>query len=228
MPSTFKPALRFAFLTAVYDPVVKLTTRESLFKRLLLDQANIRADEKVLDVGCGTGTLMIAASEDVPGANIVGLDADARILDIARAKAKRCGSQLQFSQSLSTSMPFANSSFDKALSTLFFHHLATDAKSSTLKEIYRVLVPGGQLHVADWGEPASRLSRMAFYSVQLFDGFDTTADSVAGKLPSLFAEAGFSQVQSTAAVQTMYGTLSLYRAEKPCAAAQQELCQEAH
>ncbi|MDH3588791.1 MAG: class I SAM-dependent methyltransferase [Gammaproteobacteria bacterium] len=215
MSTNYIPALRYSFLTSVYDPIVKLTTRESFFKQSLLGQANIHSGERVLDVGCGTGTLAIAASALKPGATIEGLDGDPKILNIARNKAKREDLDLRFTQSLSTEMPFDNESFDKVMSTLFFHHLTTDAKAATLKEIYRILRPGGQLHVADWGKPTRRASRWLFFSIQLLDGFETTADNLRGKLPAYFADAGFQNVLSTQQIETIFGTLSLYQAEKP-------------
>ena len=53
------PALRYDWLTALYDPVIRLTTRERTFKERLIRQADIRNDAEVLDLGCGTGTLAI-------------------------------------------------------------------------------------------------------------------------------------------------------------------------
>jgi len=219
MASSFIPALRFSFLTGLYDPVVKLTTRESLFKRSLLNQANIQTGESVLDVGCGTGTLAVAASKLVPGAKIVGLDGDKNILLTAEAKAQYEGVTVCFTHSLSTQMPYESESFDKALSTLFFHHLTRDDKLATLEQLYRVLVPGGQLHVADWGKPTGRIPRLLFYFVQMLDGFETTSDNVQGRLPELFSDTGFCNIQISEEINTMFGTLSLYQAEKPCDAA---------
>ncbi len=53
------PALRYDWLTAVYDPVVRLTTREAAFKNALIEQAKIESYQHVLDLACGTGTLAI-------------------------------------------------------------------------------------------------------------------------------------------------------------------------
>ncbi len=79
----------------------------------------------------------------------------------------------------------------------------------------RVLKNGGQIHIADWGPPSNRLMRVLFYSVQLLDGFVTTADNVNGRLPLILQEGGFDNVDICENITTILGTLSLYKATKP-------------
>ena len=105
--------------------------------------------------------------------------------------------------------------FDRVVSSLFFHHLTRTDKERTIREVLRVLKPGGQLHVADWGKPTSRLMRRLFYAVQLLDGFETTQDNVEGLLPQLFTQGGFQDVTLHQKFSTVYGTLALYHAAKP-------------
>src|SRR5262249_11834213 len=102
--------------------------------------------------------------------------------------------------------------FDKVMSSLFFHHLQRDAKQRTFAEISRVLKPGGELHVADWGRAANPLMRVAFFGIQLLDGFPNTSDNVAGRLPDFMRDAGFTEVAETQRFSTVFGTMSLYRA----------------
>lgn len=90
------PALRFHALTPLYDRVVALTTRERTFKQALLDQAAIEPGHQVLDVGCGTGTLAIAALRRQPDGQVSGLDADPAVLAIAARKARRAGADIAF------------------------------------------------------------------------------------------------------------------------------------
>lgn len=78
-----------------------------------------------------------------------------------------------------------------------------------------MLRPGGELHVADWGRPASPLQRGLFLANQLLDGFETTKDNLAGRLVELFEGVGFVDVSAPRAFRRMSGTLSLYRATKP-------------
>jgi ubiquinone/menaquinone biosynthesis C-methylase UbiE len=210
----FTPALRFHALTPLYDSVVAVTTRERTFKRALLDQAAIEPGQHVLDVGCGTGTLAIAAQRRRPGVQVSGLDADPAVLAIAARKARDAGADIAFDLGRSSSLPYADERFDRVLSSLFFHHLSWGDKLLTAREMHRVLRPAGELHVADWGRAGGPLSRAAFLTVQLLDGFDTTSDNVAGMLPVLFGSAGFRRVEETRRIPTALGIVSLYRAVK--------------
>ena len=209
------PALAYRPLTAIYDPVVRLTTRESTFKAALLRQARLQPGDQVLDLGCGTATLTIAAKQLQPEAALTGLDGDPGILLRAKNKAARSGANIHFDEALSHRMPYADASFDRVLSSLFFHHLDRASKLATLREVRRVLKPGGELHVADWGKAANSLMRVLFYGIQVLDGFPTTADNVAGRLPEFMHEGGLRDVTETTRYATMFGTLSLYRAVRP-------------
>jgi len=209
------PPLRYHWLTRFYDPLVRLSTREKAFKQALLCQAAPRAGDQVLDLGCGTATLTIALAKAYPMATVTGIDADARALAIARGKARDAALDLDFQQTSSTRMPLPDESFDRVVSSLFFHHLTSPQKSATLAETRRVLKPGGELHIADWGKPSNALMRALFLGVQLLDGFETTRVSVAGALPGLLQAAGYEGVEETAKFDTSLGTMRLMRATKP-------------
>lgn len=214
----FTPALGFHVLTPLYDRVVAMTTRERTFKRVLLDQAAIEPGHQVLDVGCGTGTLAIAAQRRWPGVHVAGLDADPAVLAIARRKARDAGADITFDLGRSTRLPYPDERFDRVLTSLFFHHLSWGDKLLTAREMHRVLRPAGELHVADWGRAGNLASRTAFLTVQLLDGFDTTSDNVAGLLPVMFGSAGFGEVEETRRIPTALGIVSLYRAVRNGAA----------
>ena len=212
---TYIPALRYSWLTSLYDPVIAWTTREATFKRALLAQARIQPGQRVLDLGCGTATLTIALKQISPDALVVGLDGDAAILDLALSKAQRSGVAVGFNRGLSYALPYASVSFDRVVSSLFFHHLTPADKRSTFAEIERVLKPGGQLHLADWGPPQNVLMRIAFLGVQILDGFATTNDNMRGLLPTLMRDSGLEDIHMTRQYATLFGTISLYQATKP-------------
>jgi SAM-dependent methyltransferase len=211
----YVPALGFASLTRLYDPVLRLTLRETTFKRALVAQAALASAMRVLDLGAGTGTLTLMLQRSAPAAKLVGVDGDAAVLELARAKAAAAGDAVRFDRAMASALPYGDAVFDRVVSSLLFHHLSPADKRRTLREVFRVLVPGGELHVADWGRPRNVVMRALFLGVQLLDGFATTAESVAGMLPELFREAGFVAVAETDAFATVFGTLALYRATRP-------------
>jgi ubiquinone/menaquinone biosynthesis C-methylase UbiE len=210
----YVPALSFHWLTPYYDAVVGTTTRERAFKQVLIRQAGCKAGQQVLDLACGTGTLAIWIKQSQPLATVTGVDGDPAILSIATRKAQRADVAVQFDHALSYHLPYPAAHFDRAVSSLFFHHLTWENKQRTAQELFRVLKPGGQLHVADWGYPANALMRGLFLSVQLLDGFKNTQDNASGKLIELFQQAGFSAVAQRQTFSTVYGTMALYSAIK--------------
>lgn len=214
-PSSYIPALRYRRLTRFYDPVVRLTTRESAFKQALVRQAGIEGQHRILDLGCGTGTLAAMVKRAYPTTNVVGLDADTDALNLARTKAAKDGVEVRFDEGFASALPYANDSFDRVLSSLFFHHFSLESKKAGLREVLRVLRPGGEVHIADWGKPTSLVMRLAFLGVQFLDGFATTADSVTGVLPDLLRQFGFDAVETTQCFATLFGTLALDYARKP-------------
>jgi ubiquinone/menaquinone biosynthesis C-methylase UbiE len=210
----YVPALGRDSLTALYDPVLKLATRERTFKERLLEQARLGPGVDVLDLGCGTGTLAVWAKQREPAASIVGLDGDERMLAKARAKGARAGVEIRFDQGLSFELPYPDGSFDRVVTSLFFHHLTDRDKERTIAEVRRVLRQGGELHVADWGEPADPFMTVLSQSIRLLDGSETTRANLAGELPWLFEQGGLRKVCTRGRLRTITGSLAFYSAER--------------
>jgi ubiquinone/menaquinone biosynthesis C-methylase UbiE len=207
----FIPALGADWLTPLYDLVARLTG-ERRFKRRLVELARIASGQDVLDLGCGTGTLALLIKRTRPGVRVVGLDIDPRILAIARRKMQRAGVVLELQEGSATEPPFAPASFDRVLTTLMLHHLTTAQKRAALTAARRLLRPGGELHVADWGKPHNALMRVASLGFRLVDGGETTDANLSGQLPALIAAAGFADVAETERWMTPFGTLAFIRA----------------
>ncbi|HEV2864042.1 MAG TPA: class I SAM-dependent methyltransferase [Pyrinomonadaceae bacterium] len=185
----YVPALNFDWLTPLYDPVVRWLMPESKFKGHLIRRASIGERHRVLDVGCGTATLTLMVKAARPGAAVEGLDGDPKILEIARRKAEAAGAGIRFSEGMAYAMPYADGSFDRVLSSMMLHHLTESNKRRTLSEVFRVLAPDGEFHVADFRRAN-------------------------GSLAALMSEAGFGGVGEHARYRTLFGTLSLWEARR--------------
>lgn len=209
--SRYIPALRFDWLTPIYDPVLRRMLPEVALKQRLIAQAQIAAGQRVLDLGAGTGTLMIMVKQSCPGADVIGLDGDLQMLARAQEKAAAARVALRLDQGLATALPYDDTTFDRVLSSLLLHHLTTEDKAQTLRETWRVLRPGGELHVLDFGPPQNAL---AWLISQVFRRIERTADNIAGRLPEMFRRAGFTAVAQTGQQMTILGTLALYCGRK--------------
>jgi len=205
------PALRFGWLTPVYDPVLRRMLPEAALKQRLIAQAQIAAGQHVLDLGAGTGTLTIMLKQAYPGAEVTGLDGDPRVLARAREKAAAAGAAIRFDRGLATALPYEDASYDRVLSSLMLHHLTTEDKRRALAEAWRVLRPGGELHALDFGPPQNAL---AWLISLIFRHLERTADHIAGRLPGMFHQAGFADVAQAEQHLTVFGTLALFRGRK--------------
>src|SRR5215207_4583239 len=186
-PDGYIPALGHDRLTPLYDPLLRWVMREGRFKRRLVEQAGIRGGHRVLELGCGTGTLAVMVKQARPDAEVVGLDGDENVLKIAREKAAKAGVRLLLHQGMAYEIPYRDGDFDRVLSSLMLHHLTAADKKRTLSDVFRVLRPGGELHVVDFGPPRTLYSRLAaFVSARS----EQVADNVRGLLPEMFREAG--------------------------------------
>ena len=206
----FIPALRFRVFTPFYDTIQRWVVRDAHFKRKLIEQAAIRPGQTVLDIGCGTGTLVLMVKRAHPDVEAVGIDADPEMLKNARAKSVRDGLAAQFDQGMASELPYPDASFDRVLSSLMIHHLKTPDKEKMASEIHRVLKPGGEMHILDFGKPRTFYGKLIG---RVLHGFEETGDNFAGRLPGIFEGAGLS-VQETGDYQTFFGTLTFLQGKK--------------
>lgn len=211
--TAYIPALRWHALTPAYDLVVRVTSGERRLKQRLLDHARLAIDDRILDVGCGTGTLLAAAAARAPGLELYGVDRDPVMLRRATVGANSAHLCLADARAL----PIDAASIDVVVSSLFFHHLRDDAKDAVLAEITRVLTPGGRLRIADWGAPRSPFSRAGATVVRAVDGAAPTQTNFAGGLPALIASAGFTDVDTVERIGVPLGVVDIISAASPSA-----------
>ncbi|MFN2464459.1 MAG: class I SAM-dependent methyltransferase [Candidatus Dormibacteria bacterium] len=192
-----------------------MTTRELEFKRRLVLEANLTAGQRVLDVGCGTGTLALMLKEAMPDALVTGVDGDIEVVKRAREKARSRRVEASFGQGLAGSLAFQSGSFDLVVSSLVFHHLDPQTKRRALEQIRDLLRPAGRLLLADIGGVPAWMARSLLLPFRLFDGLGTTADNFYGRLPEMIRAAGFREVTGIARYVTPVGPVEIIRAIAP-------------
>lgn len=147
---------------ARYDLLLWVLTlgRESALREKALRLAGLSPGEAVLDIGCGTGTLAIAAKRRVGDEGLVsGVDASPAMYARAVKKARKAGLEIDFRNALAEGLPFPNAHFDVVLSTLMLHHLPGNTRIECAREIRRVLKPGGRVLAIDFeSSPGKRTS----------------------------------------------------------------------
>jgi ubiquinone/menaquinone biosynthesis C-methylase UbiE len=143
------PAAGHDLFLPLYDPLTLLFGFERQ-RRELLARAALQPGERVLDVGCGTGTLLVAIGRAHPEVEAAGLDPDPKALARAERKLRRAGLAARLTQGSADALAFDAGSFDCVLSSFMFHHLDAAAQRGMLSEVFRVLKPGGRLLLMDF------------------------------------------------------------------------------
>ncbi|MGH9224137.1 MAG: class I SAM-dependent methyltransferase [Acidimicrobiales bacterium] len=130
---------------------------ERRFRERLVRLARLAAGESVLDVGCGTGALTIAAHGQVGSAGeVCGVDPSPEMVARARRKAAKAGVDVRFEVAAAQALPFPDARFDVVLSCLVLHHVSEGGRPQAIGEIRRVLRPGGRFLAIDFGGGGKR------------------------------------------------------------------------
>jgi len=157
--------------------------------RMVVGMAKINPGDKILDAGCGTGDLTLTARKHAGASgSAYGIDASPETIEVARKKAKHIGSDTSFELGLIEKLPYADATFDIVISRLVIHHLPADTKRQGLKEIHRVLKPGGSFFITDFRPPRNHiLAHLVGHRM---------AHSNISDIPPILAEAGFVEISS--------------------------------
>ncbi|MCK2215854.1 class I SAM-dependent methyltransferase [Actinomadura sp. ATCC 31491] len=119
--------------------------------------ARPRPGDRVLDVGCGTGYLTrLLAPVAGPDGHVTGLDPAPAMVEYAR---RRAPANCDYVHGAGQDLPFPDGSFDLVVSSLAVHHMPAAARPEAVRQMHRVLRPGGRLLIAEFRPPAGRLAR---------------------------------------------------------------------
>jgi SAM-dependent methyltransferase len=150
----FLPAMGRPGLLAFYDPFTRLLgARDAHWP--LVAQAGIEPGQTVLEIGTGTGSVLLLAARVAPHATLIGLDPDPEALAVAGRKVRRAGAEVRLDRGYADRLPYPDGSVDRVLSSFMLHHLEPAAQQTALHEVRRVLAPGGRLHLVDFDGPPS-------------------------------------------------------------------------
>lgn len=210
---TYLPAAGHDWALPLYDPLVKLLGADSA-RRALLDQAAVQSAHRVLDIGCGTGTLAILIKRQHRDVEVVGIDPDSKALARAKRKAARAAVSIRFDRGSADELPYSDGSFDRVFSSFMFHHLQADQRERTLREMRRVLAPGGSIHLLDFVRPEEHA---AGWWTGLFHSSPRLRDNSDSRILALLRQAGFEDPNRVAAGAIFFGFLRIgyYRASVP-------------
>jgi ubiquinone/menaquinone biosynthesis C-methylase UbiE len=208
-PHDYLPATGHDAFLPAYDLMAGLLGFGTVYRQLV-SQADIAAGQHVLEIGCGTGNLTIQAKRAQPSAEVIGCDPDPRILAVAKRKANRLNG-IRFEQGYAERLPYADGEFDRVLSSMMLHHINDESKPAAAAEIFRVLRPGGRLHLVDISGDRTSGGLLA----RLIRHNHHAAGNLGDAVPSLLRAAGFDCTDLGTKRQRVVGQLTFYQATRP-------------
>ena len=200
----------------MYDLLSTVLAKAWRWRPILARQIAPAAGDVIADVGCGTGTQMKHLARLCPTITLIGIDPDPPVIERAREKVAGLRTPIAFMHGYARDAErlLQGRGVNKIVSSLVFHQVPLAEKRAGLAAMHAALIPGGTLHVADYGLQRTPKMRKRFVIVQKGDGFENTEPNAQGVLPEIMADAGFRDVKETHVIDTPTGSISVYRARR--------------
>jgi ubiquinone/menaquinone biosynthesis C-methylase UbiE len=208
---TYLPAAGRDLFLPLYDMIAELIGADGA-RQTLFELAPLRPGDRVLDIGCGTGTFVTMLKQRYPGVEVTGLDPDPKALSRARHKAELARVPVRFDQGFADSLGYPAVSFDLVFSSFMFHHLEGGNRVKTLREVCRILKPGGHFYLLDF-----EVSSSGHGLFNLFHSGESMRDNTESRILSLMGDAGFSDRKKIAVRPVLFGfgRAGYYQASTP-------------
>lgn len=199
----FLPAAGCDLFLPFYDPYLRLLGADRA-RNDLIDQANIKPNYRILDIGCGTGILVVRLKKQFQSVQVVGLDPDPKALRRARNKARRAAVSVQLDQGFADELPYRAGAFDQVFSSFMFLRLEENDREKMLREVLRVLKPGGSFNLLDFvginHGTSKHLGRLTHF-------IDRLKENSADRILQQMRQAGFAHAEKVKDASLLFGLL---------------------
>ena len=203
------PAAGHHWSLPLYDPLTALIGVDRV-RRALLEHAGLSVPQRVLDIGCGTGTLAVLIKRTHPRVEVTGIDPDPKALARARRKAERAGASIRLDTGMADALPYPDAAFDRVCSSFMFHHLRGDEKSDMLREVRRVLAPGGRLELVDFAGPEAQ----GGFLKRLLHAHELLKDNAENRVLTRMRDAGLLEPRCIGRRSLVVGEVNYYQASR--------------
>lgn len=212
---SYTPAMGKGWLTPLYDSFISLSTRKQRWRNALVKAARLSPGDRLIDVGCGTGSLLYDLLISCPQAELTGVDPDPAVLAIAKRKLGSAQSLIRWHQGFLDSFNSQQArNPNKIVSSLVLHQVPLAEKRATLEQMHDLLEPGGALLIADYMQQDGPLMRTLFRAtVQQLDGPEDTQMNADGIIETHLRDI-FENAERLQVFATLTGAISLWRATK--------------
>jgi ubiquinone/menaquinone biosynthesis C-methylase UbiE len=150
-------------IVPTYDAYMRKMTfgKENALREETVRLAEVKPGDYVLEVGCGTGTLTLAAKRQAGATGkVYGIDIIPGMIELSQQKAAQAKEEITFQLGSMDDIPFPDNYFDVVLGSFMIFHMSDATRQKGMAEVQRVLKPGGRLLVLDLALPKPPLQRV--------------------------------------------------------------------